>query len=153
MNSLISNAEEKLKTGEYKLTDRRKHILTVLLENRDKHLSAEEIYRLVKQKAPDTGLATVYRTLEIFLLSGIIQSIDFGDARRRYEYCPPGPDGRHHHLICSRCGKVIEVDRDLTGTLESVLNQEHKFKTGNHHLNIFGLCEGCRPNTLTRKTG
>jgi len=144
MKNVISDVEEKLKAGEYKLTSRREHILKVLLENKDKHLSAEEVYYLVKQKAPDVGLATVYRTLELFLLFDIIHSIDFGDGRKRYEFCSSGSDGHHHHhLICTRCGKIIEVNEDLLENLETRVSRKHNFTVENHQLKIFGICEKC----------
>ena len=100
MNKVIYDVEEKLKAREYKLTSRRESILRVLLENKDKHLSAEEVYNLVKEKAPDVGLATVYRTLELFSEFDIIHSMDFGDGRKRYEYGDRDTTGHpHHHVI------------------------------------------------------
>ncbi|GBF34476.1 ferric uptake regulation protein FUR [Desulfocucumis palustris] len=144
MKRVIADVEEKLRAGEYKLTSRREHILRVLLENKDKHLSAEEVYNLVKKRAPDVGLATVYRTLELFLLFDIIHSIDFGDGRKRYEFCSSGTDGHHHHhLICTRCGKIIEVNEDLLEDLETRVSKEHDFKIENHQLKIFGTCREC----------
>lgn len=144
MKRVISDVEEKLRAGEYKLTSRREHILRVLLENKDKHLSAEEVYNLVKKRAPDVGLATVYRTLELFLLFDVIHSIDFGDGRKRYEFSSSGTDGHHHHhLICTRCGKILEVDEDLLEDLETRVSKEHNFKIENHQLKIFGTCREC----------
>ena len=129
MKKVMADVESKLKSMDYKLTNRRKHILRVLLENRDKHLSAEEVYNLVKQQAPDVGLATVYRTLELFLLFDIVNGIDFGDGRKRYEFRFDNTEGHHHHhLICTKCGKIISVDEDLLEDLEHRLGEEHEFK-------------------------
>lgn len=117
MNKVIYDVEEKLRAREYKLTPRREHILRVLLENKDKHLSAEEVYNLVKLKAPDVGLATVYRTLELFCDFDIIHSMDFGDGRKRYEFGDSESDGHHHHhLICLKCGAILEVEEDCWRT-------------------------------------
>ncbi|MCL6638320.1 MAG: transcriptional repressor [Firmicutes bacterium] len=144
MNKLISEVGEKLRAKEYKLTARREHILRVILENKDKHLSAEEVYYLVKKRLPDTGLATVYRTLELFSDFDIIHTIDFGDGRRRYEF---GSDEkgnhRHHHLICNQCGKIIEVNEDLLDELESRVSQQYDFSITDHQLKIFGTCSDC----------
>jgi Fur family ferric uptake transcriptional regulator len=144
MNKVISEVGEKLRSQEYKLTSRREHILRVLLDNKDKHLSAEEVYYLVKQRLPDTGLATVYRTLELFSGFDIIHIIDFGDGRRRYEF---GPDGtghhRHHHLICNLCGKIIEVNEDLLDELESRVSNQYDFTVTDHQLKVFGTCRDC----------
>lgn len=146
--------KEKLEADQYKLTVRREQVLRVLLENKDKHLSAAEVYYLAKRKAPDMSLATVYRTLELFLLQNIIYIVDFGDGRRRYEFygwvsdnCP------HYHLICTQCGSVIEVHEDFPGGLENRVGKEHKFKVQSCQLKIFGICKKCALKTLKRLTG
>jgi len=144
VNKVISDVGEKLKAQEFKLTPRREMVLEVLLENRDKHLSAEDVYNLVKRKAPDTGLATVYRTLEIFQEFGIIHAMDFGDGRKRYEFgAEDGNDHYHHHLICNVCGSIIQVDVDLLEELECRVSKQHDFTVTNHQLKIFGICRQC----------
>lgn len=144
MNKIISDVGDKLRSREYKLTTRRELILKVLVENRDKHLSAEEVYNLVKQKAPDTGLATVYRTLELFQDFDIIHGMDFGDGRKRYEFgAGEGKSHHHHHLICNRCGKIIEVNEDLLEELEIRVSKQHDFEITDHQLKIFGNCKEC----------
>ncbi|MDD4237417.1 MAG: transcriptional repressor [Desulfotomaculaceae bacterium] len=144
MKNLISDVGDKLRQKDYKLTSRRELVLRVLLENEDKHLSAEEVYNLVKSKAPDTGLATVYRTLELFHELDIIHAIDFGDGRKRYELgVGLGQSHQHHHLICTKCGSIIEVNEDLLDELESRVSQQHEFKITNHQLKIFGICKNC----------
>ncbi|MDD2444094.1 MAG: transcriptional repressor, partial [Desulfotomaculaceae bacterium] len=75
MNKLISEVREKLRAKEIRFTVRRELVLKVFLENSDKHLSAEEVYNLVKIKVPDMGLATVYRTLELFMEFDFIHAI------------------------------------------------------------------------------
>lgn len=144
MKNLISDVGDKLRQKEYKLTSRRELILRVLLENEEKHLSAEEVYNLVKAKAPDMGLATVYRTLELFQEFDIIHAIDFGDGRKRYELGEAmGQTHQHHHLICTHCGSIIEVNEDLLEELESRVARQHEFKVTNHQLKIFGICKDC----------
>lgn len=144
MQKFIADVSEKLRAGEYKLTLRREHILRVLLENKDKHLSAEEVYYLVKTKVPDIGLATVYRTLELFVGFDIIRAMDFGDGRKRYEFGDDGGGGHHHHhLICEKCNKIIEVNEDLLDELESRITKDYQFSITNHHLKIFGICKEC----------
>lgn len=144
MEKEFSDLEERLKSREYKLTARRELILRVLLENSDRHLSAEEIHNLVRQKAPDTGLATVYRALELFVESGVIRALDFGDGRKRYEITfQEGGVHQHHHLICIRCGKITEVNEDLLEELEDRVKVQHCFTVTDHQLKIFGVCKNC----------
>ncbi|WP_027366034.1 Fur family transcriptional regulator [Desulfotruncus alcoholivorax] len=144
MRGVIDEVEEKLRSNEYKMTPKREYVLRVLLENKDKHLSAEEVYNLVKLKAPDVGLATVYRTLELFSSFDIIHSMDFGDGRKRYEFGVDNADGhRHHHLICVQCGKIIEMNEDLLEELEERVNRTYNFTISDHELKIFGRCSEC----------
>ncbi|MFA4884394.1 MAG: transcriptional repressor [Desulfotomaculaceae bacterium] len=144
MKKVISDVEEKLRAKESKLTTRRELILKALLENNGKHLSAEEVYNLVKREAPDVGLATVYRTLELFLEFDLIQTIDFGDGRKRYEFgAETGKNHHHHHLICIKCGSIIEVNEDLLEELENRVSIKHNFTVTDHQLKIFGICNQC----------
>ena len=145
MKKVISEVGEKLRAKESKLTTRRKLILKVLLENKDKHLSAEEVYNLVKLEAADVGLATVYRALELFQEFGLIHAIDFGDGRKRYEIgAEEGKDHHHHHhLICTKCGSIIEVNEDLLEELENRVRSNYNFNITDHQLKIFGVCSQC----------
>lgn len=144
MRRLIGEVEDKLRANDYKMTPKREHVLRVLLENKDKHLSAEEVYNLVKLRAPDVGLATVYRTLELFSNFDIIHSMDFGDGRKRYEFGSDGKEShRHHHLICINCGRIIEVNEDLLDELEERVTGTYDFVITDHELKIFGLCREC----------
>ena len=145
MDKVISDIGEKLKARESKLTTRRELTLKVLLENKGKHLSAEEVYNLVKKEAPDVGLATVYRALELFQEFGLIHAIDFGDGRKRYEFgTEEGEDHHHHHhLICIKCGSIIEVNEDLLEELENRVSIKHNFTVTDHQLKIFGICRQC----------
>jgi len=144
MRGVIGEIEEKLRANEHKLTPKREHVLKILIENKDKHLSAEEVYNLVKLRAPDVGLATVYRTLELFTNFDIIHSMDFGDGRKRYEFGTESNDGhRHHHLICTHCGRITEVNEDLLEELEQRVTQRYDFEITDHELKIFGWCRKC----------
>ncbi len=144
MRRVIGEVEKKLRAHEYKMTPKREHVLRVLLENKDKHLSAEEVYNLVKQRSPDVGLATVYRTLELFSNFNIIHTVDFGDGRKRFEFGAENTgEHRHHHLICRHCGRIIEVNEDLLGELEERVSRDYDFSISDHELKIYGLCCKC----------
>lgn len=144
MKKIISQVREKLRAHEYKLTPQRQLILEVLLENKDKHLSAEDVYTLVKQKAPEVGIATVYRTLELFLEFEIIHSVNFGDGRKRYEYGDDSNGHHHHHAICLKCGKIIEINEDLLEELEKQVAVDYNFAITDHELKIYGHCINCK---------
>ncbi|AQS58273.1 Fur family transcriptional regulator [Desulforamulus ferrireducens] len=146
MKRIINEVGDKLKANDYKLTTQRQQILEVLLESKDQHLSAEDIYTLVKKKAPDVGLATVYRTLELFLEHDIIHSVNFGDGRKRYEYGHSSSGHHHHHAICLNCGKIIEINEDLLEELEKQVGIDYNFTVTDHELKIYGYCGECNQN-------
>jgi len=137
-------AMERVNRSRYKLTRQRSKIIETLVATAGEHLSAEEIYGLVTLEAPDIGLATVYRTLDLLVTLGIIEKTDFGDGRARYELASPGDDHRHHHLICSGCGIITEVKDDLLDDLESTLEREYDFCITDHRLEFYGRCASCR---------
>lgn len=133
----------RLQERDYKLTPQRQDVVRVLLNHPDKHLSAEEVYNLVKANNPEIGLATVYRTLELLSELAILQKIDFGDGRSRYEFADEAH--RHHHLVCLNCGAVEELDEDLLEPLENLVAERFGFHVTDHQVTFYGLCRACRP--------
>ena len=132
-----------LRNQSYKLTPQRQTILQTFLKQVDRHLSAEEVYTLVKHQNPEIGLATVYRTLDILAEIGVLLKNDFGDGRIRYEFSRKDEHHHHHHLICLRCGNVSEFDDDLLESLEAVIAKRNQFKVLDHDLKFYGYCRNC----------
>lgn len=140
----LESLKEKLKEKGCKLTPQRRSVLDIIIENEGKHLSTEEIYDLVKQKCPEIGLATVYRTMQMFDEVGLVYKHNFDDGRSRYELNHNNQDHQHHHLICMNCGKVIEVEEDLLEQLESEIVKKYSFSITNHNVKFFGYCKECQ---------
>ena len=133
-----------LRNHSYKITPQRQTILQTFLEPLDRHLSAEEVYMLVKHQNPEIGLATVYRTLDILAEIGVLLKNDFGDGRSRYEFSSKDEHHHnHHHLICLRCGNLSEFDDDLLESLEAVITKQTQFKVMDHDLKFYGYCHEC----------
>ena len=136
--------KKKLKEAGYKLTPQRIAIINAIAENKGQHLNTEEIYDIVKQRNPEMGLATVYRTLQLLDELEVVSSLNLEDGCVRYElYCNTG-EHNHHHLICSNCGNVIEVEGDLLDELETKIEKEYDFKILDHKLKFYGLCHKCK---------
>ncbi|MCG1012991.1 transcriptional repressor [Tepidanaerobacter sp. GT38] len=135
--------EEKLREKEFKLTPQRRATLDVLIENQSKHLSTEDVYELVKSKYPNIGLATIYRTLQLFDDFDIVKKLNFNDGCYRYEL---SEDERHqhHHLICIDCGNVYEFDDDLLEQLEHKIEKDNDFQVTDHMVKFFGYCKNCK---------
>ena len=110
------------------------------------HLSAEDVFLLVKEKSPEIGLATVYRTLELLAELKIVDKINFGDGVSRYDLRKEGAEHFHHHLVCVECGSVKEIEEDLLGEVEKVVETNWKFKVQDHRLTFHGVCKNCQSN-------
>jgi Fur family ferric uptake transcriptional regulator len=143
MNRTLENIYSKLQQSNYKITPQRQVILKTLVKQNSEHLSAEELYLLVKKDYPDIGLATVYRTLDLLVEINILKKIDLGDNRTRYELNQYDTH-YHHHMICLSCGRVQEFDHDLLETLEKLLTQKTGFQIIDHQLIFFGYCSRCK---------
>lgn len=144
MDINVKDVKEILKEEGYKLTTQRKAILDAILENHEKHLNPEEIYNIVKIKYPDIGIATVYRTLQLFEKLNIVCRVNFDDGYNRYELNYNTEEHQHHHLICLNCGNVIEVKMDLLEILENEIEREYGFSIVDHNVKFFGYCSDCQ---------
>ena len=132
-----------LKEKGYKFTNQRQVVYDVVIENEGKHLNSQEIYELVREKYPEIGVATVYRTLALLEEVGMIYGVDFEDGYRRYEISKEDEEHRHHHLICLGCGTIREVEEDLLGSIEEIIFKNHNFKVKNHRVKFYGYCDKC----------
>lgn len=132
---------EKLKQNNYRLTNQREAVLEVMLSNRGRHLSAEEVLKEAREKHPLIGIATVYRTLDKLASMEILNKIMFRD-KFRYEICDKNRH-QHHHIICISCGAIAEVEEDLLNRLEANL-EEQGFQIVDHDLKFYAYCPTCR---------
>lgn len=143
MEGRIDRIKQHLHSHSYKLTPQREATVRVLLEHEEDHLSAEDVYLLVKDKYPEIGLATVYRTLELLSELKVIHKLNFGDGVARYEFRAEGADRHHHHLVCVHCGAVDEIMEDLLQNVEAKVEKDFNFKILDHRLIFHGVCQNC----------
>lgn len=139
----IERLKNSLKEKGYKLTPQRRAIVDIIIKNEGKHLTTEEIYDLVKKDCPEIGLATVYRTVQLLEDIGVVCKLDLDDGCSRYEIIHEKEIHQHHHLICTRCSKIIEVPDKLLEDLESQIESKYNFKILNHSLKFYGICNEC----------
>lgn len=132
-----------LKSKGYKLTAQRECILGIIIKNRDKHLTVDEIYKYVYEENKTIGIATVYRTILLFEELGVLIKLIFDDRVIRYELSSFDEKHTHHHLICVKCNKIMEVKEDLLEELEKRVEMKYKFKILDHNLKILGICSKC----------
>lgn len=145
MNAVdFKRIQEVLKRKGYKMTPQRQVILQAFLDYPTEHLSAEDVLAIVRKQVESLGLATVYRTLELFSELGVLHKMDFGDGRGRYEMSSLEDSHYHHHLVCLNCGIVKEFEDDLLDDVEAAITKREKFLIIDHQLKLFGHCESCQ---------
>ncbi|CUH94123.1 hypothetical protein P22_0185 [Propionispora sp. 2/2-37] len=145
MGITMSHLKEMFRERQYKLTAQRQIVLQAFLDHQDEHLSAEDVHNILRNQSSEIGLATVYRTLELLSDLGVLQKMNFGDGRSRYEINEASTTRHHHHhLICLACGKVKEFEDDLLETLENAVARKSNFKIVDHQLKFYGYCQECQ---------
>lgn len=121
-----------------KWTRQREVILDVFLEAHA-HLTCEEISARVSRKDGTIGLATVYRTLRLFVEAGIASERKFQDGLTRYEV----HQAHHDHLICVRCGGIVEFESDAIERLQDEIASRHGYRLLTHRHELYGTCRDC----------
>jgi Fur family ferric uptake transcriptional regulator len=113
------------------------------------HVSAEDVARRIAKRGGPVGTATVYRTLDLLVRSGLVKEHDFGEGFKRYEAIAAGQ--AHEHCICSSCGRVMEFSNDRLDRMIASLAEEAEFRPHHHRLEIYGVCRSCQlANPLVR---
>jgi Fur family ferric uptake transcriptional regulator len=122
-------------------TRQRDMIASIVLTSRE-HLSVEGIQRRLREEGVSVGVATIYRSLDTLVESGLVRAHDFGEGFRRFE--PMHASAQHGHLVCSRCGAVTEFSTERFERLLPMVSDEHGFQHHRHRVEIHGLCRNCR---------
>ena len=124
----------------YRLTPQREMVIETIAHS-GCHMTAEEVYRLVQPRSKALNLATIYRTLDLLVETGLISRIDLGGGRIIYATDQHGP---HLHLVCRCCGGVVDADDQLTTPLAKKLLLDYGFKADLQHASIRGVCSTCQ---------
>ena len=130
------NNNETLKDAGLKVTHPRTKILDVLQSHPGTHLSADEIHNKLVEHNESIGLATVYRVLTQLELAGLIQKNQFNDNQSSYEI----KKQHHDHLICTKCGKIIEFMNNDLELLQEKISDKYQFRLDSHVMTLFGVC-------------
>ncbi|MFL5577962.1 MAG: Fur family transcriptional regulator [Gemmatimonadaceae bacterium] len=137
----VEGFREYLREHNLPVTAQRLAIAQVVLRS-DRHLSADEVERELARRGSAVGTATVYRTLEVLVRSGLVVERDFGEGFKRFE---PARDAPHHeHLLCSVCGKVKEFRDERLERMTTLIAEAHGYARQRHRLVIYGVCGDCQ---------
>jgi Fur family transcriptional regulator, ferric uptake regulator len=135
----MSNPAE-LKSLGLKATTPRLKILEIFQTCPQRHLSAEDVYRLLLAETSDIALATVYRVLMQFEQAGLVVRNHFESGKAIFELNEGSP---HDHLVCLACGQVEEFFDAAIEQRQKLIAQEYGFELQNHALALYGLCAEC----------
>jgi len=125
---------QELRKAGLKVTLPRVKILEILENNRQRHLSAEDIYKELLETGEDIGLATVYRVLTQFEAAGLVKRHNFEGGHSVFEM----DEGEHHdHMVCVETGDVIEFMNDEIERLQREIAKEHDFELIDHSLVLY----------------
>ena len=124
-----------------KITGPRQAILNIL--RRHLHpMTNREIFAAMPKGQCD--LATIYRAMHLLEEMGMVKRFDFGDGAARFELVGEGDDGHHHHLVCTKCSGVVEIEECFPAEIEKRIAARNKFKAVSHKLEFFGICPQCQ---------
>jgi Fur family ferric uptake transcriptional regulator len=138
--STMGNIEELKSTG-LKATLPRLKILEIFQTGGQRHMTAEDVFRVLLNERSDIGLATVYRVLTQFEQAGILERSHFESGKAVYEL----NEGTHHdHLVCTVCGKVEEFYDAEIERRQQMIAKDKGWELQDHAMSLYGVCNDCR---------
>jgi Fe2+ or Zn2+ uptake regulation protein len=129
------------RTETRRMTPQREIILEIL-NGKNVHPTADDVYQIVRGRLPKISLGTVYRNLELLTEQGLIKVVGMGGNQRRYE----GNIAEHYHLKCVSCGRLEDAPVETIPFPDDLMNEKRNFKVAGHNLEFLGLCPACRAN-------
>lgn len=135
----LMDQNKELKKAGLKVTHPRLLILGILQNPANQHISAEDVYKILIEAAEDVGLATVYRVLNQFDEKGVVERHHFESGKSVFEL---NNKQHHDHLVCLKCGKVIEFEDDVIEQCQKDVAAQHMMTLTHHSLYLYGECKG-----------
>ncbi len=137
----MSVPNEELKKAGLKVTLPRIKVLQILNSSKVRHLSVEDVYKLLLEAKEDVGLATVYRVLTQFEEAGLVVRHHFEGGHSVFELAE---EHHHDHIVCVSCGKVKEFHDELIESRQSEVAKELGYNLKDHSHYLYGECGDCR---------
>ena len=130
---------QQLRSDGSRLTAARRALVEALVQADDHHVTAEDLVDAVARSAPAVHRSTVYRTLDALEQAGVLEHVHLGHGRAVYHLT----DDRHHHLVCDRCGTVVQVPEAVVTALRDELAEDYGFVVSGRHFALPGVCRVC----------
>ncbi|PYK98621.1 MAG: hypothetical protein DME19_11930 [Verrucomicrobia bacterium] len=137
----LADLTGRLRKRSRKITGPRRAILEILRQH-PHPLTNREIFAAMREGNCD--LATIYRSMHLLQEMGMVKRFDFGDGVARFELVSEGDDGHHHHLVCVRCSRIVEIEDCFPRELEEEIAARNGFRAITHKLEFFGVCPKCQ---------
>ncbi|MFB0565757.1 MAG: Fur family transcriptional regulator [Candidatus Aminicenantaceae bacterium] len=142
MKRELERFNDYLSSEKFKITKTRKLIFEEIVSSKSVHPNAYEIHRSLKKKGKNVSLATIYRTLNLLVKSGLVSEVDLGENHSHYE--PDDIHTGHGHLVCLSCGRVKEFSHDKIRTIIARIGREGSFTMDKFSIQVFGYCSNCQ---------
>ena len=136
---VLMDQNKELKKAGLKVTHPRLIILGILQDPDNQHISVEDIYKILIEAGEDVGLATVYRVLNQFDDAGVVERHHFEGGKSVFEL---NNKQHHDHLVCLRCGKVVEFADNVIEQCQKDIAAKNMMKLTHHSLYLYGECQG-----------
>lgn len=133
--------EQRLLHDEGRRHTNQRSLLYDLMRKAGGHIDADELYRMARKKQPHLSLSTVYRNLQLFKGLGLIEEHDFSEPHRHFEV---KLRAEHQHLLCERCGKIVEFRNPLMEEMKKIVAAEQGFTVTSADVHLVGLCSSCQ---------
>jgi Fur family transcriptional regulator, ferric uptake regulator len=124
-------------------TSRQRELIADVFFTVGGHVSVDELLAAVHRQDAGVGQATVYRTMKLLTMAGLAVAREFGDGQARYELSSDH-DHHHDHLICVRCGRIVEFVEEHIERLQDTVAAQHGFVVTHHKMELYGVCPTCQ---------
>ena len=131
---------EELRVQGHRLTPQREMIVEAIA-HAGRHVTADEVFDQVRARTNALSVTTVYRTLDLLTELGLVSRADLGEGKVSYAPLSHGP---HCHLVCRKCGRVVQVDSSVLAGIAGQLREGYDFLPDINHFVIYGLCADCQ---------
>jgi Fur family transcriptional regulator, ferric uptake regulator len=138
--TILTGLHRELQEQGYRLTHAREIILQALVASGG-HVTADGLVERIRHDSPRIGRMTVYRTLELLCDLGLLRPVYQGTGAAHFVLMD---QGHHHHLVCSRCERIVEFDECVVDNLTETIGARFGFELQGHLLEFFGICPDCQ---------
>lgn len=126
---------------------RQRQVILEELRKLDYHPTADEVYEVVRRRLPRISLGTVYRNLDGLSKAGIINKLELGGTKKRFDGMPEG----HYHVRCNECGRLDNISSASIPDIEDVFRSSCNYQITGYQLILTGLCPNCRAKKSQQK--